>query len=158
MGFGPGWIDCTFSKEKSDSGWDYVGVVSTEDYVGGASSGGGVSSGVIMLFKRTIVDEHECKCCIPSGVEIKDRTKQYKFLRTITYPDSVLWIEFPMAWPPLNLTDVISDIIIGEVMPPQPSSDDLKDILKDSNDKPKKSETGELVKDSGVPTKFCIWK
>jgi hypothetical protein len=73
--------------------------------------------------------------------------------------DHILWSMGPDGpWPPLDLIGVAIDTINEHLHDPERVGDDARRLAKLANENlPAVNVVGSLRKDTGVPTRWCIW-
>jgi RHS repeat-associated protein len=159
LGFGPGNVKCKSKKQKSDSGWVFAGYYPSSDFASAGTTGGGMSRGVGIIYKRTIKENYSCTCTCPKGTTTKVRTKEYTYTSSYSPSGGVEWAGIPGTWPPLSLSDAAGAIVTGTMTSGIIRSPDDKKRVKNhvKNNPPSNSQKGSLVSDSGIPTRFCLW-
>jgi len=154
LGLWPGFITCTQKGQPKDSGWSLKTYIPEEMVKG---TGGNISPAAKCIYVRSVITTYNCTCKCPKNTKEKDRTETYR--KTEIVRGSFIWVSPGGAWPPLGVTDLVGDIIGGVINPPFPDKESARQITEKCKQKiPKADDFGNSKKDSGIPTRWCLWK
>ncbi|HEY5912156.1 MAG TPA: RHS repeat-associated core domain-containing protein [Verrucomicrobiae bacterium] len=154
------------------SGWYYSFPIPPTDptLFHQTGEGSGTSTSVTIVYERTETTLYNCDCCVYSGTtggrvvprRIGVQIKYYVEEVTVdVQPNVIVWRLGPAGpWPPLNVPGVVRAIINGSLYPPYPSSQEDRNTvnrLAAQNTPAWPATFGTLVKDTGVPKRWCWW-
>jgi RHS repeat-associated protein len=153
----------------TDSGWKVKKSIPDGNISGGGSAGAREADGIIIIYVRELTQEYNCDCCIfqvpPPGKPKNITTRRWKAQITVTLGSltpTITWTGFSNPWPPVNIGDAVTDIILDKLAPPVPWGDANEQIVKnlERQNLPDASDPGNVVPgtDTGIPQRRCTHK
>lgn len=157
--------ECVTGKVRIQGKWILGGIESIDNNDLSGSVGGSVSSGIKVQYLRNIDYEYICTCSCPKQQSSKYRRFTYKIEKEFDFSvkGHVIWRGItPAPWSPVPTSPVLIDLIgdllshyINQMLVLNPDDMEIisKMILANT---PSPREVGNLDKDTGVPTIFCL--
>lgn len=157
--------ECVKGKVRIQGKWILGGIESIDNNDLSGSVGGSVSSGIKVQYLRNIDYEYICTCSCPKQQSSKYRRFTYKIEKEFDFSvkGHVIWRGItPAPWSPVPTSPVLIDLIgdllshyINQMLVLNPDDMEIisKMILANT---PSPREVGNLDKDTGVPTIFCL--